>query len=144
MEKKYTTCSEQETIELGKRWAEEVADCNVTVALIGDLGAGKTTFVKGVAKGWGIQEQIKSPTFVVMKEYDCPVGKVVHVDAYRLQDDFEDIGLADYFGRAKVLVEWAENIAGVMPDDTICINFRHVDDGREITFNMHDSICDNQ
>lgn len=130
--KKYFTKSEAETIELGREFAEKIKDRNVTVALIGDLGAGKTTFMKGVAAGLGVLEVIKSPTFVVLKEYGSKFGKLVHVDAYRLSDNFEDIGLADYFGKAKVFIEWAGNIAGVLPADTVEINFEHVEGGRRV------------
>jgi len=130
--KEIVTKSEKETIELGKEFAQSILDKNVTVALLGDLGAGKTTFMKGVAEGFGVKDVIKSPTFVVLKEYESDNGKLVHVDAYRLSNNFEDIGLTDYFGRAKVFVEWAGNIEGVMPDDTIEIQFEHVEGGRRI------------
>ena len=133
MFKEKITQSEQETIELGREFAENIKDKNVTVALIGDLGAGKTTFMKGVAAGLGVKEVIKSPTFVVLKEYESDYGKLVHVDAYRLANNFEDIGLADYFEKAKVFIEWAGNIAGILPDDTIEIRFEHVEGGRRIS-----------
>jgi tRNA threonylcarbamoyladenosine biosynthesis protein TsaE len=132
MNKQFITKNEQETMDVGREFAREIADKNVTVALIGDLGAGKTTFMKGVAAELGVKSTIKSPTFVVLKEYESKFGKLVHVDAYRLADNFEDIGLVDYFGRAKVFVEWAGNIEGVMPKDTVYINFRYVEGGREI------------
>ncbi len=133
MFKEKITQSEQETIELGREFVENIKDKNVTVALIGDLGAGKTTFMKGVAAGLGVKEVIKSPTFVVLKEYESEFGKLVHVDAYRLANNFEDIGLADYFGHAKVFVEWAGNIAGILPDDTIEVRFEHVEGRRRIS-----------
>ncbi len=132
MKKEIYSKSEGETIKFGKEFAKDIRDENVTVALIGDLGAGKTTFMKGVAEGLGVKDIIKSPTFVVLKEYESGFGKLVHVDAYRLSDNFEDIGLTDYFGYAKVFIEWAGNIEGVLPENTVKIEFEHVDGGRKI------------
>jgi len=96
------------------------------LSLIGDLGAGKTTFVQGVAIGLGIKEPVKSPTFVMLKEYNYNGGRLIHVDAYRLPSNFEDIGLEDYWGQANVLIEWAENIVGLLPANNINISFTHL------------------
>ena len=87
------------------------------VLLSGEMGAGKTVFVKGVAKGLGIKDEILSPTYAYMNDYD---GKLYHYDCYRLKNgaQAESLGLTDYFGGSGVcLIEWAENIADVLPDD---------------------------
>ncbi|MBU0648153.1 tRNA (adenosine(37)-N6)-threonylcarbamoyltransferase complex ATPase subunit type 1 TsaE, partial [Patescibacteria group bacterium] len=108
--------------------------------LEGDLGSGKTTFVKGVARGLGISEEVRSPTFVMLKEYGAGDEKLVHVDAYRLGDDFEDIGLDDYFDQAIVMIEWANNIGGLLPEGTVKVGFEHLSENeRQLCFWVVDS-----
>lgn len=85
--------------------------------LNGDMGAGKTVFCKGVAQGLGIKDEILSPTFAYMNEYD---GKLFHYDCYRLSSgaQAESLGLTDYFhGDGVCLIEWSDNIADVLPED---------------------------
>lgn len=122
----FVTESAEETRRLGEEFGRVIRSSQITVSLIGDLGGGKTTFTKGVAKALGIKEEVRSPTFVMLKEYKTKYGKLVHVDAYRLSDDFEDIGLADYFGQAKVLIEWAGNVRNLLPKDFIEVSFEHL------------------
>lgn len=122
-------------MEYGRRCGRWLKSKKTVLSLVGDLGAGKTTFVKGVAEGLGVGATIKSPTFVMLKEYEYSQGWLIHVDAYRLSGNFEDIGLSDYFGRANVLIEWADNISGLMPSDAIEIVFEHISkDKRKICF----------
>ena len=112
------------------------------ICLSGDLGAGKTAFVKSIAKALGITEHITSPTFVIQKTYEPTHGDwkhLVHIDAYRLE-------LADELAKLDwqktlsdkgnlIMLEWPERVADVLPEDATTLNFKFVDDTtREITF----------
>lgn len=121
------TESEKETIALGKKFAKTLKGGEV-VLLIGDLGAGKTTFVKGVAEGLGIKKVIISPTFVLMKVYQVKRSKVkvksfIHIDTYRglSVDDLENIGALEYFGKkdAVCFVEWGAGLEEYLKDEKI-------------------------
>ncbi|TLN04344.1 tRNA (adenosine(37)-N6)-threonylcarbamoyltransferase complex ATPase subunit type 1 TsaE [bacterium] len=110
------------------------------ICLTGDLGAGKTHFAKGVARGLGISETVTSPTFTLINEYS---GRLMlyHVDAYRLCDPDEayDLGLEEYlYGDGVTLVEWPERVAGLLPADLLTIDIIRVDEAgenlREIKF----------
>ena len=110
----YKTKNEKETISVADSFAKKLRGGEV-ILLYGNLGAGKTVFAKGVAKGLGIKGVVKSPTFNLMK---CYKGKInlCHVDAYRLEnlDDLLDIGLEDYVDNDTIIiVEWAERVKGV-------------------------------
>jgi tRNA threonylcarbamoyladenosine biosynthesis protein TsaE len=104
-----------------------------TLGLIGELGAGKTAFVKGLAKGLGIKRIINSPTFVVMKVYPVKhttIKRLVHVDAYRVKTSsaLTGIGLEDYINSndSVVVIEWADLVKGILPKSKIIIKFEHV------------------
>ena len=106
--------SAQDTITIGRGYAKTLKAGDV-VLLKGEMGAGKTQFVKGVAQGLGIEEEILSPTYAYMNDY---YGKLYHFDCYRLPNSTraEELGLCDYFYAGGIcLVEWAENIADVLP-----------------------------
>lgn len=108
--------SEKATIEFAKEYAKTLCAGDV-VLLYGDMGAGKTVFVKGVAQGLGIKEEVLSPTYAYMNDYG---GKLYHYDCYRLTSgaQAEGLGLTDYFnGNGVCFIEWAENIADVLPED---------------------------
>ena len=102
----------------------------IVIALIGNLGSGKTTFTQGFAKGLGISENVGSPTFKLVSEYDGQKGKLIHVDAYRLEgiDDFLNIGGADILAtpRAIILIEWGDKLESILPPDAIRISFKRV------------------
>ena len=107
----YISNSEKETELIGQRFAENLPGGTV-VAMYGDLGAGKTAFVRGMAKGMGLDCRVSSPTFTIVNEY---LGKreLIHFDMYRLSDADElfDIGWEDYLARGGVCaVEWSENV----------------------------------
>lgn len=135
--------SAEETIELGEEFAKTLQGGEI-LALTGDLGSGKTTFLKGLAEGLKVSETVTSPTFVILKKYQ---GKIedkkidfIHIDAYRLEteDDIELIGLTDFFGSSDVIVaiEWAEKIKNILPQGSININFKHINEKeREIDIN---------
>ena len=107
--------SEEETIRFAADYAKTLCAGDV-VLLRGGLGAGKTAFAKGVAQGLGITDEITSPTYAYMNDYG---GKLYHYDCYRLASgaQAEALGLCDYFYAGGVcLIEWAENIADVLPE----------------------------
>ncbi len=117
---KVITSSREETIKLGEKFAKNLKSGSVVV-LNGEMGAGKTVFVKGIAKGLNVQSEITSPTYAYMNDYD---GKLYHYDCYRLTsgEDAEALGLTDYFYAGGIcVIEWAENIKSVLPDDVITV-----------------------
>lgn len=108
--------SERETIELGRSWACELPAGSV-IGLIGDLGAGKTQLVKGIAKGLGITTHISSPSFTIVNEYYESGRRLVHIDLYRLEtlEQISALGLEEYPGKNNlVVIEWAEKWFGVL------------------------------
>lgn len=135
--KQLTLNSREQTIELGTRLANFLQAGDVIV-LNGDLGAGKTTFTKGIAKGLGISEIIKSPTFTIIREYQDGRLPLYHMDAYRLEEGgAEDLGLDEYFdGDGVSVVEWAQFAEDELPDSFLAITFRRTDDenSRILTF----------
>lgn len=140
-----------ETKKYAKKFAKNLQG-GEAIGLIGDLGGGKTTFVKGLAEGLGVKESITSPTFVLLKEYRIlrpmlhlrgvtkRLKKLIHIDAYRVEnvEDIKSVGIEDYFGRDDVVIviEWAEKIKEILPKSTIYIKFKHIDKNiREISTN---------
>ena len=132
----YTTRSAAETELLGARLAETLLPGDV-IAFQGDLGAGKTAFTRGLARGLGITEAVTSPTYTIVNEY--PQGRLplFHFDMYRLRDAEElfDLGWEDYLGREGVCaVEWSENVWEALEDPITVIlrkdpedeNTRHI------------------
>ena len=119
---KFITKSERETIQLGKKLSRNFRG-GQTVALIGELGSGKTVLIKGMAQGLGIKKIITSPTFVLMKVYK--IENLVHVDAYRLKSgqDLIDIGIKDWLEKPDTVtvIEWAERVKDILPKKTIVI-----------------------
>lgn len=113
--KKYYSNSYKKTEGLGEKIAQ-ILTGGETLALIGNLGSGKTTFVKGLARSLGVKQTITSPTFVLMKIYKTKhktIKQLVHVDCYRLPGiEFEAIGLNDYLNQPNtvVVIEWAEKL----------------------------------
>lgn len=115
--------SERDTEALGEALARQMAP-GAVVAFTGDLGAGKTAFVRGMARGLGIQARVTSPTFTIVNEYDGDVP-LFHFDMYRLasSDELYDIGWDDYLARGGVCaVEWSERVADALPPDAICVD----------------------
>ncbi len=111
--------------ELGIKLSK-ILPSGTVVALVGDLGAGKTTLVRSVAKGLGINEVVQSPTFNIMKLYLKGNRPLIHIDAYRLADVNTDIGLDEYIGHETglTMIEWPKFIEFLLPDDTLWIDIK--------------------
>lgn len=103
-----------------------------TLGLIGDLGAGKTTFTKKICSYYGVTENVKSPTFTYVIEYETGKKRIYHFDVYRIRNSEEiyEIGFEDYIGEEDsiVIVEWANNIIDEMPEETIYVEINHNDE----------------
>ncbi len=122
------TVSPEATIALGRRLAEHLEPGDV-LALIGDLGAGKTHLVKGICAGLGVPiETITSPTFTIANEYTGAAGPVYHLDAYRIErpEEFFELGYETYFfGDGLCLIEWPERVAALIPEEAILLRLTH-------------------
>ena len=121
-----TSNSPRETEEIGAALAARLWP-GAVVAFTGDLGAGKTAFTRGLARGLGIQDRVTSPTFTIVNEYEGGRLPLFHFDMYRLgsSDELFDIGWEDYLGRGGVCaVEWSENIADALEPDTVHVDIR--------------------
>lgn len=125
-------------------FAKKLADClepGDVLVLNGDLGAGKTTFTKGLAEGLGIDALIKSPTFTIIREYQGGRLPLYHMDVYRLENGGgEELGLDEYFdGSGVSVVEWAQFVEDELPHDYLSVNFRRTDieTERRVTFVPH-------
>ncbi len=119
----FVTNSENETQELGARLGRRVGP-GVVVAFTGDLGAGKTAFTRGLARGLGIETRVTSPTFTIVNEYEGGRLPLFHFDMYRLDssDELFDIGWEDYLSRGGVCaVEWSENVSDALEEGTIFV-----------------------
>ena len=135
------TNNEQETKECARTFAKslELGNGPVILLLHGDLGAGKTTFVQGLAEGLGVEAQLTSPTFTVVQEYLVPDGRTLyHMDAYRLDEttDLEALGFHDMTTdqNALVAIEWPEKIPQAKLEGATTIDFSEIDkDKREIS-----------
>lgn len=115
------TFSEAETFALGQRIGEK-AEAGAIFTLSGDLGAGKTVFTKGFARGLGIDEPVTSPTFTIVQVYEGGRLPLYHFDVYRIGDveEMEEIGYEDYFyGGGVCLIEWADIIEELVPEGTV-------------------------
>ena len=133
----YLTNGPEETEALGERLARRL-EAGAVVAYTGDLGAGKTAFTRGLARGLGIGERVPSPTFTIVNEYEGGRLPLFHFDMYRLgsSDELFDIGWEDYLARGGVCaVEWSENVEDALDDDAIRVDIRRgaQDDQRVIS-----------
>jgi tRNA threonylcarbamoyladenosine biosynthesis protein TsaE len=135
-----TTHSEQETADAGRRLAAELQAGSV-VLLIGDLGAGKTAFTRGLAEGLGIQpDDVSSPTFTIVQEYRGGRLPMYHVDLYRLNDarEIDDLGLEEITADGVLAIEWAEKMPRPLRG-AIVVRLTHVaDDVRNLTIQLPD------
>lgn len=135
--------SERETEIIGEKFASEIKDGTV-IAMYGDLGAGKTAFVRGLAKGMGLNCRVSSPTFTIVNEY-LGDRELIHFDMYRLSssDELFDIGWEDYLARGAVCaVEWSENVEDAFFGDEIILTIEKLSDtSRKITIEEAEKRC---
>ena len=135
MTKSTISHSQEETREIGHKLADLLPNGSI-VLLKGDLGAGKTTLVRGVAETLHINVKITSPTFNIMKLYLKGDKPLVHIDAYRLEENSADIGLDEFIGieRGLTFIEWPDYIKDMIPEERVTITIKNIgDDNREIT-----------
>jgi tRNA threonylcarbamoyladenosine biosynthesis protein TsaE len=137
---KTTTSSAEETRALGRALAGVLRPGDVVV-LAGDLGAGKTTFAQGVARGLGVYEPVTSPTFTIVHQYEGHVP-VAHVDVYRLETiaELHDLGFEEVLDDGRVtLVEWGDMVAQALPRERLAVRIEigAGDDERFVTFSSH-------
>ena len=140
MEHQLITYSAEETMNLGQKFVA-LAKPGSTFCLTGDLGAGKTTLVRGIARALNIKSVVQSPTFNIMKVYFDGDRPLIHIDAYRLADVNTDIGLDEYIGYEKgiTVIEWPEFIKDLIPENAIEVNIKHAEgDTRNITIKSDD------
>lgn len=128
--------NEEEMKSFGLELANELEPGDV-VALVGNLGTGKTTLSGYIAQGLGVTEPLSSPTFNIVKEYRSGRLPVFHFDVYRLScgDELVDIGAEDYlYGNGVCLIEWADIVADILPEETIVIRIEYgdVENSREV------------
>lgn len=132
MDYKITSRSVEDTMELAENIESEKFP-GMIICLDGELGSGKTVFVKGFAKSLGLDETITSPTFNIVKEYTTGEMPLYHMDVYRLEDENENIGLEDYFnGNGVSIIEWSELISDILPDERLDIKFKILDENTRI------------
>lgn len=114
------TRNSAETEKLAYKLASKL-EGNEIIAFYGDLGAGKTTFTRGVAKYFRTKEDISSPTYAIAHEYEGDNQKIYHFDMYRITsyEDLESTGFFDYIGKGLIVIEWSENIERFLPDGAI-------------------------
>lgn len=147
MKKIILTKNSEETQKLGEKLARSDPVQGRTlqggriIALYGELGSGKTTFVQGLAKGLGIKNKIISPTFIIVKSYEISIKYQVsgikyfyHIDLYRIDDknNFKEIGINEIISdpRNIVAIEWAEKIKSMLPKDRVDIYFEYLNEGK--------------
>lgn len=120
-----TLNSEKETIELGKKIAQNLKIGDILV-LTGDLGSGKTKLTEGILSFFGLQNEISSPTFTIVNEYQTEKFPIYHFDVYRLEgsDEFLAIGGEEYFERGVSIIEWGEMIEDILPEKYTKISFK--------------------
>lgn len=121
---KFISKSEQDTINFAENFANQLHKKDIIV-LSGDLGSGKTKFVQGILKHFGLENEISSPTFTIVNEYNANICPIYHFDVYRLADidEFYAMGGEEYFENGICLIEWGEIIEDALPSNYIKITF---------------------
>jgi tRNA threonylcarbamoyladenosine biosynthesis protein TsaE len=146
MNQEFITKSKQETQKLGENFAQKILYAKI-IALYGDLGSGKTTFIQGLARALGIKKKIISPTFIIMRSYALPLNQTnfpaffYHVDLYRVTQSahLQDLGIFDLIKYPTNLfaIEWPEKIHHLLPKNILTLNFKYLEKNqREITLSQ--------
>jgi len=133
--------SAEDTKKLGKAIGEKLHGGEVVV-LIGELGTGKTTMIKGICEGLGVSDPVESPTFTLINEYRGKVP-VYHVDCYREErlEEWIELGISEYlYSDSVVLIEWGERLEEILPDDKITIHLFHDFDQEGVRYIQVDGI----
>jgi tRNA threonylcarbamoyladenosine biosynthesis protein TsaE len=138
MDYKYVSRSEEDTLELAENIESEKFP-GMVICLNGELGSGKTVFVKGFAKALGISDTVTSPTFNLVKEYNSGEMNLYHMDVYRLEDGNREFGLNDYLNQdAVVIIEWPEMIEDQLPEERLDVTFKVTGENtRTLVFEPH-------
>jgi len=129
--------SPEQTRSIGMRLGGALQAGDV-ICLQGDLGAGKTTFVQGIARGWGSSDPVSSPTFIIVNVYRrADQSQLFHMDAYRLDStaEAEELDLDSMLAQGALLIEWPERINGLVPSERLWVQLEHIDEEeRELKF----------
>ena len=129
--------SPEQTRRVGSRLGGALQAGDV-ICLQGELGAGKTTFVQGIAQGWGSLDSVSSPTFILVNMYRrVDQNQLFHMDAYRLEStlEAEELDLDSMLARGALLIEWPERMNGLIPNERLWVNLEHIDEEeREMKF----------
>ena len=129
---KITSRCEEDTMEIAENIESEKFP-GMVICLDGELGSGKTVFVKGFAKALGITETVTSPTFSLVKEYPDGEMPLYHMDVYRLDGNTEGIGIEEYFTKGGVVViEWANTIKDILPEERLEIKIKSLDENKRM------------
>ena len=132
MDYKFVSKDVNDTLTIAENIESEKFE-NMVICLNGELGCGKTVFVKGFAKALGIDDNITSPTFNIIKEYQNGELPLYHMDVYRFDDIEENIGISDYYNKGGVTsIEWADLIQDKLPDERLEITFKIVDENTRV------------
>ena len=123
---------EQDTIAFASKFASKLMKKDIVV-LSGELGSGKTKFVQGVLRYFGLESEISSPTFTIVNEYNGKETNIYHFDVYRLEDvdEFYAMGGEEYFEQGICLIEWGEMIESILPTDYIKVTFQKNEENEE-------------
>ena len=126
---KYITRSEKDTINFAKNFAKDLK-CGDIIVLSGELGSGKTKFVQDILEYFGLENEISSPTFTIVNEYNSEKMNIYHFDVYRLEDsdEFYAMGGDEYFSNGICLIEWGEMIEDILPKPYTKITFKKSND----------------
>jgi tRNA threonylcarbamoyladenosine biosynthesis protein TsaE len=130
--------TEQELVDWGTRLGRQI-NPPLVITLEGDLGAGKTTLARAICAGYGVRDEVTSPTFAIVHVYDAPKSPVYHIDLFRIDGtrDLQNIGWDDIVqGDALVLIEWPERASELLPPEHVPIELQHVegDHGRRVLY----------
>ena len=132
--------SPEQTRRIGMRLGD-ILEPGDLICLQGELGAGKTTFVQGMAQGWGSLDPVSSPTFVLVNEYRRPDGsRLFHMDAYRLESGAEaaELDLDWMLAEGALVIEWPERVTGILPDQALTISLDPLaEEQRQMRFSAH-------